>query len=118
MGHFEEILEETEVPAIAASQEGIIFFINSPFEQEYGWNEDDLIGNALTTILPPYTRDAHNIGFSRFLNTQTHRILDKKISLPVYCKNGSVRDAIHFITAKQDGQRWQFAALLDPQIEK
>ncbi|HEX6982985.1 MAG TPA: PAS domain S-box protein [Balneolaceae bacterium] len=115
MSRFEEILDEKEIPVIAAGQDGIIFFINRSFEDEYGWSEDDLVGNALTIILPPYTRDAHNLGFARFLSTEAHRILDKKISLPVYCKDGSVRKAAHFITGEKKDGEWQFAALLDPQ---
>lgn len=111
---FDEILNEQAIPAIAADQEGIIFFVNRVFEEKYGWSKDDLIGSPLTTIIPPFMRDAHNLGFAHFLSTQGNRILDKEISLPVYCKDGSTREVTHFITAQRVDEEWQFAALLYP----
>lgn len=107
-------MNQQAIPAIAADQEGIIFFVNDCFEEEYGWVEDDLLGNAITTILPPYMRDAHNLGFSRFLTTEQSRIMGKEISLPVCCKDGTIHDAMHFITGEKINEKWQFAALIKP----
>lgn len=109
---FQKILDEQTIPVIAINQEGIIFFVNDSFEEEYGWSEDDLKGNPITKIIPSHMRDAHNLGFSRFLTTETSRIMNKEISLPIYCKDGTVEDAIHFITAKKQNEEWNFAALI------
>lgn len=114
---FQEILDEQVIPVIAINQEGIVFFVNDGFEEEYGWSKDDLKGNPVTKILPPHMRDAHNLGFSHFLTTETSRIMDKEISLPVYCKDGTVEDALHFITAKKQGGEWNFAALIKPALK-
>lgn len=111
---YQEIMDEQTIPAIAINQEGIIFFVNDCFEGEYGWSENDLQGNPVTAIMPPHMRDAHNLGFSRFLTTETSRILNKEIPLPVYCKDGTVNDAVHFITAKKQDGEWNFAALIKP----
>lgn len=111
---YDEILEEQAIPAIAIDENGIIFFVNEQFEVEYGWTENDLTGNVVTRILPPHMRDAHNLGFSRFLSTEESRIMDKEISLPMYCKDGSTSKTAHFITAKRINDKWHFAALIKP----
>lgn len=111
---FQNVIDEQTIPVIAINHKGIIFFVNGRFEEEYGWSEDDLYGNNVTTILPPHMRDAHNLGFSRFLSTETSRIMNEEISLPIYCKDGTVEDAIHFITAKKQDGEWNFAALIKP----
>lgn len=112
---FDEIMAEQSIPVVAANQDGILIFVNSCFEEEYGWEKEELIGNSITTILPPHMREAHNLGFSRFLTTETERIINKEISLPVYCRDDTVRDAMHLIKAKKVEGNWQFAALIDPE---
>ena len=111
---FQEILDEETIPAVAASQDGILFFVNDSFQKEYGWSADELIDNPITTILPPNMREAHNLGFSRFLTTGTERIINKDISLPVLCKDGTTRDAIHHIVADKVEGKWVFAAYIKP----
>lgn len=111
---FDEILDEQEFPAVAANEEGSIFFVNDRFLDAYGWLRDDLAGKPLNKIVPPYMRDAHNLGFSSFLATGKRRIMDKEISLPVLCKDGSIRHSMHLITAKKVDERWQFAARIKP----
>lgn len=107
-------MREQAIPVAAADHEGVVFFINTCFEEEYGWFKDDLIGNFITKFIPPHIRNAHNIGFSRFLTTEQSHILEKEMSLPVYCKDGTIRDATHFITSKKIDGKWRFASLINP----
>ena len=111
----QEILDEKTIPAVAANQDGLLFFVNDSFQEEYGWSAEDLIDNPITTILPPNMREAHNLGFSRFLTTGTERIINKDISLPVLCKNGTTRDATHHIVADKVEGEWVFAASINPE---
>jgi PAS domain S-box-containing protein len=108
------ILEEEAVPAVAIDDRGVFFFVNSAFAQTYGWQVDDLLGEIITIIMPPHMRDAHNFGFSRFLVTEAPRILNKPLSLPVYCKDGAVVEAVHFIVGEKQGNKWRFAATITP----
>jgi PAS domain S-box-containing protein len=111
---YDDILHEQNIPAVAIDHDGIFFFVNESFEKEYGWSKADLIGHVITTIMPPYMRDAHNFGFSRFLTTESARILGKSLPLPVYCKDGTICEAEHFILAKKVEDKWHFAALIKP----
>lgn len=109
------ILAEKQVPVVAIDDKGIFFFVNEAFQHEYGWRAKDLYGEVITCIMPPYMRDAHNFGFSRFLVTEAPRILHKRLALPVYCKDGTIVEAEHFIIGekKEDGS-WRFAATITP----
>lgn len=107
-----EIMNEKHRPIVAIDEEGIITAINHAFEQEYGWCSKDLVGKVITMIMPSQMRDAHNFGFSRFLVAEAPRILGKPLQLPVYCKDGTVVDAEHFIIGEKVNGKWRFAATI------
>lgn len=108
-----EIVKEKRHPVVAIDDKGIFFFANEAFEKEYGWSKEDLIGDVITKIMPPYMRDAHNFGFSRFLASEQARILGKHLDLPVYCKDGSIVEAEHYIIGNKDTDgAWRFAATI------
>lgn len=109
-----DILAEQKKPVIAIDNHGLITFINEAFRRQYGWTSDELVGQVVTRIMPPHMRDAHNSGFSRFLLSEEPRILNKHLYLPVYCKDGTVIDAEHYITGEKHGNDWRFAATISP----
>ena len=110
----DDILEEQELPSVAIDEHGLFFHVNSAFEAAYGWKKVDLIGKVITIIMPPYMRDAHNFGFSRFLTTEISKIQGKPLPLPVHCKNGSIIDAEHYIIGEKKNGQWRFAATITP----
>jgi PAS domain S-box-containing protein len=107
-----DILATTSEPMVAIDEQGIITQVNSLFLSAYGWGEKDLVGRVITVIMPPYMRDAHNFGFSRFLMSEQARILNKPLSLPVYCKDGTIVEAEHYIAGEKTSNGWQFAATI------
>jgi PAS domain S-box-containing protein len=108
----EEIMATTDVPAIVANEQGLIEFINKRFTEEYGWTEQDLLDQSLTTIIPPHFQDTHRVGFSRFLATEKATLLGKPLTLAVQLKDGSTTEAEHFIIGKKNGERWRFGATI------
>lgn len=107
-----EILKETHKPVVAIDEDAVITYINAAFQKAYGWTSDELVGQAVTAIMPSHMRDAHNFGFSRFLVAEAPRILNQPLQLPVQCKDGSVMDAEHFILGEQQHNTWRFAATI------
>lgn len=107
-----EILKITKFPVISADSHGNITDINNEFSKAYGWSKDDLVGESLTSIMPDYMHDSHNLGFSRFMITHEPRVAGKPLSLPILCKNGKVLDAEHYILADQKDSVWRFAAII------
>ncbi len=109
-----DILAEENIPAVAIDDRGVFTFANKAFERAYGWSSEDLVGQVITCIMPAHMRDAHNFGFSRFLVTEKTRIQNIPLSLPVFCKDGTIIDAEHFITGEKLGTKWRFAATITP----
>jgi len=54
---------------VVADELGIILDVNDRFEQLFGWKHEQIVGMPLTTIIPPRLRQAHHLGFSRFVTT-------------------------------------------------
>lgn len=108
------VSNDKELPLIKADQDGIVTFINQEFEQTFGWAAGDIVGKTLTVIIPPHLRDAHNLGFSRFLTTGSPTLLNQPLSLQILTRDGHVLDAEHFITAEDKDGQWVFAATITP----
>ena len=112
-----DILHEKKVPVIAIDNHGVITYVNKSFGQAYGWTEEELSGQVITVIMPPYMRDAHNFGFSRFIVSEQSRILNTPLSLPVQCKDGQVVEAEHYIVGEKSKDTWSFAATIIPKTK-
>ena len=108
----EEMKNATDMPVILAEQDGFITFINKAFESAYGWTANDLVGKPLTTIIAKKLRDAHQIGFSRFLTTAKSAILNQKLKLMMVTKDGKELETEHFIVAEKQSGRWVFGATI------
>lgn len=91
-------------------QDGVIQDINAAFEDMFGWSREKLKGKMLTIIIPERLRNAHHMGFSRFLTTEKATILEQSLDLHIVSGDGGERPARHFITAFKENGRWFFAA--------
>jgi PAS domain S-box-containing protein len=107
-----DIITQQEKPAIWANEKSIIEGINPKFTETYGWTEADLLGKPLTQIMPSQFRELHNIGFSRFLTTEQSKIAGKPLSLAILFKDGTEKNAEHFILAEKKDGNWRFAATI------
>jgi PAS domain S-box-containing protein len=107
-----EILELKDSPVVAIDQAGLFTFVNDSFEKTYGYTAKELIGQSVTQIMPPYMRDAHRVGFARYLTTEHATLLGKALALPVFYKDGRTADAEHFILGEKLNGDWRFAAII------
>jgi PAS domain S-box-containing protein len=109
----DEMLKLEDVPVVAIDQESLFTFINKAFTDEYGWTEKDLLGKPVIEIMPKHMRSAHNIGFSRFLTTETSVLLGKPLPLKIRYKNGREELANHIIIGDKENGRWTFSAVIE-----
>lgn len=109
----EQLLKLTTVPVVAIDQESVFTFVNETFTVEYGWTEAELLGQPVMNIMPAHMRNAHMIGFSRFLTTESSVLLGKNLPLTVRYKDGREELSNHFILGEKVGDRWRFAAIID-----
>jgi PAS domain S-box-containing protein len=103
---------EAHVPVIIVDHHGIVVHINQIFEKTWGWQKDALIGKTLSTIIPDNLRDAHHMGFSRFLLTGKPTILNQPLKLKILTGDGKESDAEHLIIAEKINGNWVFGATI------
>ena len=108
----DDIRQTTDFPAIIVDHEGLIVFVNEPFTSDFGWEMSDVSGEPLSAIIPSDLRDAHNLGFSRYIATEQPTLLNKPLNLKIMTKDGRVLDAEHFIVAEKSDGRWSFGATI------
>lgn len=108
-----ELLLLTDVPVVAIDQESIFTYLNDIFTKEYGWTKKDLIGKPVMEIMPQHMRSAHMVGFSRFLTTESSKLLGKPLPLMVRYKDGREETSNHYILGEKVDGRWRFAAVID-----
>lgn len=97
-------------PIILVDHHGTIIYINTLFESNYGWNKSDLINQSIHLIIPENLHDAHNVGFSRFLNTEEATLMNQPLPLQILKKNGNTIEATHLIKATKEQGLWFFGA--------
>lgn len=95
---------------IVADELGLIAHVDDSLERDLEWPHGELVGRPLTAIIPPRFRDAHQIGFARFLATRTPALLERPLAFVVLNGRGEERTAEHFITAKSTAGGWLFAS--------
>ena len=105
---------ETNIPVIIVDHNGTVVYINQIFEKKFGWQKDLLIGKTLTTLIPVHLKDAHHMGFSRFLLTAKPTILNQPLNLKILKMDGKEVDAEHIITAEKVNGSWVFGAKITP----
>jgi len=113
----EELMSSDQIPALSTNQQGLITSVNPAFEKAYGWEVSDLIGSALTTIIPEIFHDAHNLGFSRFTADEQPTLLNQPLDLSVLTGDGNEVTAEHIIIAEKHDGEWIFAASMRPLSE-
>ncbi|MEH1871150.1 PAS domain S-box protein [Nostoc sp.] len=109
-----EQLKQSDVPVIVADSEGIVVDINIHFVNVFGWTAEEIIGQPLTVILPPFFQDSHNLGFARFSATGQATVLNHPLNLTAVTKDHREIESEHFIIAEKQEEGWLFAARLRP----
>ena len=110
----EELKQRTDTAFIGSDHEGRVTDVNVAFTALFGWSREEIVGRPLTMIIPPNLRDAHLLGFSRFLTTSKTTLLNTPLSLQALSKEGRVFDAEHLIVAEKKDGRWSFGASIRP----
>ena len=114
MKTIEELKGEKDLPMVLADEQGLITYVNVMFQKVFGWQSNEVVGRPLTTIIPPNLRDAHHMGFSRFLVTGKPTLLNQPLKLKAIKKDGTIFDAEHFIVAERIKNNWVFGATIQP----
>lgn len=105
---------ESKLPVLIADCQGLIIYVNEPFNIIFGWQPNEILGHSLEAVIPSTYHDSHHLGFSRFAMTEQPTLLNHPLKLMAVTKDGSEIESEHFIVAEQQQGRWVFAATLRP----
>ena len=85
---FRNVTETANDAIISADNQGKIVYANRAAEQTFDYAREELIGRALTMLIPERFRIAHLEGFQRFLNTGEAHVIGKTLELSGLRKGG------------------------------
>lgn len=118
---FRAVAETANDAVISAGQDGRIFYFNPAAERIFGYQAGEVIGAALTMLMPERYRAAHSAGFARFLASGETRVIGETVELAGRRKDGGefplelslaswkVGDRVHFTGLARDITRRRHA---------
>jgi PAS domain S-box-containing protein len=74
---------------ITVDSESTILFVNPAAEKIFGYSNEEMLGRALTMLMPEYLRHLHRAGISRYLETGRKHLEWAAVELPGLNKNGA-----------------------------
>jgi PAS domain S-box-containing protein len=85
---YRAVTETASDAIISADRHGIIRYFNPGAERTFGHEEQDIIGQPLTTLMPDRFRQAHTAGMQRYLDTREARVVGRTVDLVGLSKDG------------------------------
>jgi PAS domain S-box-containing protein len=107
------LLDQLSEPVVAANGEGRIVYLNPAAERLLGWEQDELLGHPLLTIVPHRLRPAHLAGFERYLATRRAKVLGRTVRVVALRRDGTEVPVDLNLNAAEDSRgRQTFVATL------
>ena len=83
------ILEAALDGIISIDEQSRVTYVNPAAECIFGYRADEVLGRELAeTFVPPSSRDAHRLGFARYIATGQARILGRRIEITALRADG------------------------------
>ncbi len=103
-----QIITGTAWDAIICMDENSrIVFVNEAAERIFGYKTTDLVGQSITSIIPPELREKHLRGFSEYLKTGSRKLNWNGLQLPALRADGEIFPVeLSLAEYKQDGKHF------------
>jgi PAS domain S-box-containing protein len=85
---YRQLTEGTQDAIVVADQQGCITLFNTAAQQTFGYTEREVVGQPLTLLMPEESRDAHQQGLQRYLETREPRVIGRTVELRGRRKSG------------------------------
>lgn len=96
------VLDTALDPVVVMNTAGIIIGWNQHSADNFGWSEEEAVGQRLSTLMiPEKYRDAHEQGLERYLATGEERVLSRRIEISALHRDGGEVPVELSITASE-----------------
>lgn len=103
----QKILSVIDSVIIVTNEKGIIIEANRSACQLFGYSIEELTGNPVHLLLPPYYREQHADALEQFvLSPETQRPMNRRNSVLGYCKDGTLVELEAGIAKFHTGDQW------------
>ncbi|MBP2251007.1 PAS domain S-box-containing protein [Halarchaeum solikamskense] len=110
----EAITANSNDAILTIDAEGTIQFVNRAAEEMFGYERDSLVGEPLTTLVPPRHREAHLDAMERYLETGERTIDWKAVEFPGRHRDGhEIPLSVSFNEFEEDDERRFVGVLRD-----
>jgi two-component system, NtrC family, sensor kinase len=103
---------------VLADMAGNITLFNPAAERTFGYLAGEVVGRPLTALMPEESREAHNHGLRRYLETRDPRIVGRTVSLTGRRKTGEVFPLELSLSAVEIAGEVQFVGAIRDQTER
>lgn len=108
-----ELIEHTLEAVVAINHLGVITNWNSQSEIVFGWKKEEALGKVLAELIIPIEfREAHQKGLAKFLATGEGPILNRRIELSCYRKDGLQFPVELTVTPIEEDKGYSFYAFI------
>ena len=113
------VLRSATDAIVCADEAGLITLWNNAAARILGYDEDEVVGRPLTTIIPERYHDAHNAGILRMSRGEEPRIIGGVVEVEALAKDGTeVPVELSLATWDQDGARFYSGIIRDISVRK
>ncbi|MDM7922493.1 MAG: PAS domain S-box protein [Pyrinomonadaceae bacterium] len=85
---FRTVTESASDAIITIDDQGVISFVNAAATEIFGYEQEEMLGQNLTMLMPERHREGHEKGLARYLNTGQRKMPWKAMELPGLHKLG------------------------------
>ena len=87
--HFRALAEELSDAVLVIDTDSVIHYANPAVEDLFGYSPDELVGEPLTTLMPPDLAERHREGVRRYLREGERHVDWRYIELPGRRRDGT-----------------------------
>lgn len=110
----QNLYDEQDIPVVIVNNQGDIKYTNKTFNELFVYDELTILSKNILDIIPPNLRDAHNIGFSRYVNTKESKIMNQHLELQAIKSTGEIFVATHYIISEMVDDEMLVGATIKP----
>jgi PAS domain S-box-containing protein len=115
---YRQLTEAALDAIVVADQGGRITLFNPAAERMFGYAAAEVLGQPLTTLMPPNVRERHEQGFRRYLETRQSRIVGHTVELVGRRKDGGEFPLELSLSALDVGGELQFLGAIRDLTER